>query len=103
MKRALILGLVSIVAMSPAFAAPKYRVTEIVNTGAKLRGDSSVLVAVPKDGSFNGKVYSGSGLETAEATRNVFAHKLSKVQIDSAVPAESDSGITRAAAAGFSH
>jgi len=102
MKRVVTLVLLSL-AMTPAFSAPKYRVTEIVNTGAKLGAESSVLIAVPKDGAFNGRVYSGSGLETAEATRNVFAHKLSKVQLEPTAPAESDSGISRAAAAGFSH
>jgi len=87
----------------PAVAVPKYRITDIVNSGIKLTVDSSVYIQVPKDGSYGGKPYQGSGQSAAEATRAAFAHHVQKVALagDNSAPVEKL--IADAAATGYSN
>ena len=101
--RIALMTILAALASVPATAAPKYRITEIVQTDARMSGENSVLIAVPKDGSFGGRSYAGSGQQTAEATRNVFARRLQKVSIDSTAGDEMEAGIARAVAGGYSH
>jgi hypothetical protein len=100
MRRVLFVSLVCLL-MPTANAAHKYHVTEIVNTGAKLSPDSSVLITVPKDGAFNGRVYSGSGQQTAEATRNALTHRLTRVSLAAATTTEA--GLAEAGAGGYTY
>jgi len=103
MHRVLVLVLAAVAFAGPASAAPKFTVNDIVNSGAKLNGQNSVLIAVPRDGSFGGRVYSGSGVQTAEATRNVFARKLNKVSLESETGEDTSAGLAKAVSGGYSH
>lgn len=63
--------------------ASTYKQTVLTNPTAKLQARGSIVIATPQNGSYEGKVYSGSGSSTVLAFRAAFARYSNEIAISS--------------------